>query len=81
MLAVLASQISYSVFENMDCLLLQCMHSCLVFILPLSRIHYTRPVEWDDNLTQQATDIQTSSCVCRGCGEQPPQASLHTTMD
>ena len=37
-----------------------------------SSIHYTHPVEWDDSLTQmiqQATNIQTSSCVCKACGD------------
>ena len=37
-----------------------------------SSIHYTLPVEWDDSLTQmiqQATNIQTSSCVCKACGD------------
>ena len=35
-------------------------------------IHYTHPVEWEDNLMQmlkQATNMATSSCICKACGD------------
>ena len=36
------------------------------------RTAYTDPAEWEDNLTQMiqpATNIATSSCICKACGD------------